>query len=94
MVKRVIGFLNDLVEIKEDGLIFINGNRIDEFYVMYFDNRNGKFKVLDDEYLFLGDNRLYFFDSCFWKDFFIKVENIKGKVVFILFLFERVLKFE
>lgn len=94
MVKRVIGFPNDLVEIKEDGSIFINGNRIDESYVMYPDNRNGKFKVPDDEYLFLGDNRLHSFDSRSWKDPFIKAENIKGKAVFILFPFERVSKLE
>ena len=33
MVKRVIGLPNDLVEIKDDGSVFINGQKMDESYV-------------------------------------------------------------
>lgn len=94
MVKRVIGFPNDLVEIKEYGTVYINGDKIDESYVIYPDNRAGKFKVPAGEYLFLGDNRAHSLDSRSWKDPFIKSENIKGKAVFILFPFDRVSKLE
>lgn len=92
MVKRVIGLPNDSVEIKEDGSVFINGQKLDEPYVIYPNSRTGKFKVPDGEYLFLGDYRSHSFDSRSWKDPFIPVKNIKGKAVFILFPFDRVSK--
>lgn len=94
MVKRVIGLPNDLVEIKKDGTVLINGENAEEYYVVYPDSRTGKFKVPDGEYLFLGDNRSHSFDSRSWKEPYIKAENIKGKAVFILFPFNRVSKLE
>jgi signal peptidase I len=89
MVKRVIGLPNDLVEIKENGSVFINGRKIDEPYIKYPDNRTGKFKVPNGEYLFLGDYREHSLDSRSWKDPFISEKNIKGKAVFIVFPFNR-----
>ncbi|NAS19435.1 signal peptidase I [Clostridium butyricum] len=94
MVKRVIGLPNDLVEIKEDGSVFINGQKIDESYVMYPDSKTGKFKVPEGEYLFLGDNRAHSLDSRSWKDPFIPVENIKGRALFTIFPLDRVSKLE
>ncbi|AWK53133.1 signal peptidase I [Clostridium beijerinckii] len=94
MVKRVIGLPNDSVEIIEDGSVFINGQKIDESYVIYPDSRTGKFKVPNKEYLFLGDNRAHSLDSRSWKDPFISLENIKGRSLFILFPFDRVSKLE
>ncbi|HEX9026554.1 MAG TPA: signal peptidase I [Clostridium sp.] len=94
MVKRVIGLPNDLVEIKEDGSVFINGQKTDEPYVIYPDSRTGKFKVPDEEYLFLGDNRSHSLDSRSWKDSFIPVENIKGRALFTIFPFDRVSELE
>nr|WP_146869258.1 signal peptidase I [Clostridium butyricum] len=94
MVKRVVGLPNDLVEIKEDGSVFINGQKTDEPYVIYPDSRTGKFKVPDGEYLFLGDNRSHSFDSRSWEDPFIQEEDIKGKALFVIFPFDRVSKLE
>lgn len=92
MVKRVIGLPNDLVEIKEDGSVFINNEKIDEFYVKYPNNRTGKFKVPEKEYFFLGDNRVNSFDSRSWKNPFILAENIKGRAMYIVFPFNRLSK--
>lgn len=92
MVKRLIGLPKDLVEIKEGGSVFINGQKIEEPYVKYPDSRTRKFKVPDGKYLFLGDNRAHSFDSRSWKEPFISEENIKGRAVFILFPFNRVSK--
>lgn len=94
MVKRVIGLPNDSVEIKDGGSVFINGQKIDEPYVMYPDSRTGKFNVPDGEYLFLGDNRAHSLDSRSWKDPFIPVENIKGRALFTIFPFDRVSELE
>lgn len=92
MVKRVIGLPEDSVEIKEDGSIFVNGEKLEEPYVKNEDGRSRSFKVPKGEYLFLGDNRRHSLDSRFWENPFISKENIKGKVVFILFAFSRTSK--
>ncbi|GLC29535.1 signal peptidase I [Clostridium omnivorum] len=92
MVKRVIGLPNDLVEIKEGGSVFINGNRIEEPYIMYPDSRTGTFKIPQGKYLFLGDNRVHSLDSRSWKEPFISEKDIKGKAVSILLPLERISK--
>lgn len=92
MVKRVIGLPNDSVEIKGDGSVFINDQKIDEPYVKYPNDRTGKFKIPEREYLFLGDNRAHSFDSRSWKDPFISEEKIKGRAMYIVFPFDRVSK--
>lgn len=94
LVKRVIGLPNDLVEVKEDGSVFINNKKIDESYVIYSDNRSGKFKVPSGQYLFLGDNRSHSFDSRSWKEPFISVKKIKGKAGFIILPFNRISKLQ
>ena len=61
---------------------------------MYPDNRTGKFKVPNGEYLFLGDNRSHSLDSRSWKDPFIQEEDIKGRAFFTIFPFDRVSELE
>lgn len=90
MVKRVIGFPNDLVEIKEDGSVYINNQKLEEPYVKYPDNRPGIFKIPKEKYLFLGDYRPHSFDSRSWKNPFISADDIKGKAIFILYPFNRI----
>jgi signal peptidase I len=89
MVKRVIGLPEDSVDIKENGTVLINGQKLNEPYVKYPDHRTGKFKVPKGEYLFMGDFREHSLDSRSWKDIYISEKNIKGKAVFILFPFNR-----
>lgn len=56
-VKRVIGLPGDEIVI-EDGVVFVNGEALDEPYVVYDDTSNyGPVTVPEGHLFFLGDNR-------------------------------------
>ncbi len=87
-VKRVIALPGEEISLK-DGIYFINGERLNEFYTVENDLRKdgvflkdgGEPLVLgNDEYFLSGDNRDVSFDSRSLGP--IKREWIKGKVVF------------
>lgn len=77
-VKRVIGIPGDVVEIR-DGVVFVNGEALDEPYLTGRDKSNmGRLVVGEDEYFVLGDNRRGSNDSRNWGT--VPEENILGKV--------------
>lgn len=81
-VKRVIGLPNETVYIK-DGVVYIDGEKLEEDYTINIDfNEYGPYKVPEDEYFVLGDNRLESNDSRFWDYHFVKKKDIRGKVLF------------
>ena len=79
-IKRVIGVPGDSVEIK-DGVVFVNGVRLVEPYVMnsaYYDNN---LTVVPAGYYYvLGDNRSNSFDSHAWGP--VPERNIIGQAMF------------
>ena len=79
LLKRLIGLPGDEIDIKGEKL-YINGKELKEDYVKYKDEYVGKFKVPENKYFFLGDNREGSYDSREWKDPYIDESNIKGKV--------------
>lgn len=81
LVKRLIGLPGDKIEIK-DGVVFRNGQKINEDYVKNKDDFNGTYEVPQGKYLFLGDNRPDSLDSRLWKDPYIEASKIEGKVQF------------
>ena len=89
IVKRVIGLPNDLVEIRADGSLYINQEKLDEHYVENHGGMNQTFKVPAQKYLFLGDNRVQSNDSRSWLEPFISEKNIRGKARFCLFPINR-----
>ncbi|KAF5045788.1 Signal peptidase IB [bioreactor metagenome] len=76
MIKRVIGLPNDKINIDTNGNIFVNDEKLNEYYVKYPDNRDGNYTVPEGEYFFLGDYREHSYDSRSWDDPFIPEENI------------------
>ncbi|WP_222860088.1 signal peptidase I [Bacillus andreraoultii] len=90
MVKRIIGLPNDIVEIKGDGLVYINGQELKEPYVKYSDQLTGTYQVPDGKYLFLGDNRRHSYDSRKWVNPYIDASNIEGKAVLTIFPLNRI----
>jgi signal peptidase I len=89
LIKRLIGISGDEVVIKDDGSVFVNGNRLNEPYVYQNGGISGTYKVPKDSYFFLGDNRGNSKDSRYWVNHYISKSDIKGKAVFILFPFKR-----
>lgn len=79
LLKRLIGLPGDEIDIREEKL-YINGEEIEEEYVKYTDKYIGKFKVPENRYFFLGDNRESSYDSREWKNPYIDEEDVKGKV--------------
>ncbi len=63
-IKRVMGLPNETVLIK-DGKVYINGIYLNEPYIQYFCRAgcDGTWRLKDNEYFVLGDNRSNSFDS-------------------------------
>ena len=93
LIKRLIGLPGDDIKIDELGQIFINGELLDEPYVVNKSNIQGEFKVPENKYFFLGDNRAGSKDSRYWEEPYIEAREIKGKAQFIIYPFSRFGKF-
>lgn len=89
LIKRLIGLPGDRVEVVDGGQVFINGEKIEEPYVVYPDNLSKSFTVGEDKYLFFGDNRAISDDARRWDNPYIDGKDIKGKARFIVFPFRR-----
>lgn len=87
LVKRVIGLPGDRVEIR-DGVVYINGNKLCEPYVIYKDHSDyGPVTIPDGKYFVLGDNRPASRDSRYFGP--IPISSVIGKVFFRVYPFER-----
>ncbi len=92
-IKRAIGLPGDILEIK-DKQVYINGEKLDEPYVVFKDKyniyRDGPLKIRDNYgpvripegyYFAMGDNRDNSDDSRFWG--FVPREYIRGRAVVV-----------
>lgn len=87
LVKRLIGLPGDKIEIK-DGVVFRNGEKLNEDYVKNKDTYNGTYEVPKGQYLFLGDNRPNSADSRLWNNPYVDASDIEGKVQFRVYPFK------
>ena len=90
LVKRLIGLPGDEVEVKADGTVLINGEKLNEPYVTQAEIDARIFNVPENSYLFFGDNRPISYDARYWKNSYISQDKIIGKVVFRFFPFNRI----
>ena len=82
-IKRIIGLPGETVEIR-DGKVYINGSDepLDDSFVPEVPTGNyGPYKVPENSYFMLGDNREYSRDSRFWKNTFVSFDEIVGKAI-------------
>lgn len=87
IIKRVIAMPNDTVMIKK-GKIYVNDKEIEDKYSYGDTSDVDKITLDDDEYFILGDNRLISKDSRYFGP--IKEKDIRGKIIFRLFPFNKI----
>lgn len=78
-IKRIIGMPGETVEIGEDGVIYINGEVLEENYgygQTAPQERTGEIVLGEDEYFVLGDNREVSLDSRY-----LEVGNIPRSII-------------
>ncbi|MGL5617389.1 MAG: signal peptidase I [Sarcina sp.] len=89
LLKRVIGLPGDTVDIKDNGDVYINGEKLNEPYVKFPEAKGGVYQVPQGEYFMLGDNRADSNDSRYWKDPYIPFKDIVGKTWLRVYPFDR-----
>lgn len=85
-IKRVIGLPGETVQIK-DGRVYINDSQLDDFVdtsILTPGVAANPYKLADDEYFVLGDNRNNSEDSRFASVGMVKRSNIVGKVWMVI----------
>jgi len=83
-VKRVVGLPGDEISIT-NGFVFINGNiYTDDVFKEQALGDFGPYKVPENSYFMLGDNRNNSNDSRYWTNTFVTKNSILGKVTYRL----------
>ena len=92
-IKRIIGLPGDTVQVKDDGYVYINGERSDEDYGAELMDHGGiasePLTLGDDEYFVLGDNRNHSSDSRDPMVGVLKRENIIGRAWIRIYPFDK-----
>ena len=81
-IKRIIGLPGETIEGK-DGYVYIDGEPLEETYVMsQLEEDFGPYEIPEESYFMMGDNRGVSEDARYWDDKFVKRDKIKGKAIF------------
>ena len=93
LIKRVVGVGGDVVEIFENGEVFVNSSK---FYIPNINEgvnfKNETFVIPDNEIFVLGDNRPNSQDSRYIGN--IPISNIIGKAIYLIYPFENFKKLD
>ncbi len=93
-VKRIVGLPNEKIDII-DGVVYVDDVKLEEDYVsseIIDKTRNSSYTVPEDSVFCLGDNRLVSRDARYWKNTYLKTDDILGKVVFRYFPSPKIVK--
>lgn len=84
LLKRCIGLPGETVELDDEGKLYINGEYMDEPYVVNKMEQSASFVVPEGCYLFLGDNRSGSTDAREWDLPYIPADKLMGEAHFTL----------
>ena len=90
LVKRLIGLPGEIIEIKSDGSIYIDKEKLKEPYAVETQGEEEIFIVPDNSFFFLGDNRPISYDARYWDEPYISKDKVIGKVEFRFFPLNRI----
>lgn len=90
LVKRLIGLPGETIEIKSDGSIYIDKEKLEEPYAVETQGEEEIFIVPDNSFFFLGDNRPISYDARYWDEPYISKDKVIGKVEFRFFPLNRI----
>lgn len=80
-LKRVIGMPGETIEGK-DGKIYIDGTEITDYTENEFQEDFGPFYIPNECYFMMGDNRNNSWDSRYWVNKYVNIQDIMGKAEF------------
>lgn len=86
-IKRLIGLPGDEIRV-EGGVLYINGQAVDEPYIAAPPAYNDSWTIPADSYFVLGDNRNQSSDSHSWG--YVPKKNIVGKALFVYWPLDQV----
>ena len=84
MIKRLIGMPGEVVDIR-NGVVYIDGEQLDEGYVGSKDFFTGTYVVPKDSFFMLGDNRANSCDSRYWDDSYVSINDVVGYAVYFIY---------
>ena len=79
-IKRVVGLPGDVIAIR-NGQVYVNNELLPEPYISSAIRSGGEWRVPDDAFFAMGDNRNNSSDSRAWGT--VPMENILGEAVFV-----------
>lgn len=85
-IKRVIGLPGETITV-ENGKVYADGKELDSSFIKEgMDNSgNGIFEVPDNYYFMMGDNRNNSYDSRFWDDPYVPIDNFIAHARLIIY---------
>jgi signal peptidase I len=81
VIKRVVGLPGEHIDIDVDGRVQVAGHDLAEPYVVHHGGRSGTFDVPAGHLLLLGDNRAHSSDARAWREPYLPVSAVLGRVV-------------
>lgn len=79
-IKRIIGLPGETIKV-EDGSVFVNEEKIDENYIKVPSEGNNNWKLAEDQYFVMGDNRGSSSDSRVFGP--INKDSMRGRAWFV-----------